>query len=177
MQQNNEILVTRQDFESYKEICSNTDESKKLLPHALAAQMFDIKPVIGDSFYYDVIKNQHEENYRKLINGEVYENQRGEEVLFKGLKLAIIYYSHARYVMDKDVNDTPFGMRHKTSEFSERVSDKRIDKMQNQSRAMGLSSLSDVQKYLSAKKDVFPLYRKCSTGNKKQVYKIKGAGK
>ncbi|TDO68823.1 hypothetical protein EV143_1187 [Flavobacterium chryseum] len=78
------------------------------------AQEFDLKPLVEEDFYFDLLAKKDELTYKKLIDGGSYTfNTRSYS--FQGLATVISYFSYARFVMNSSAVSTSHGMVVKTT--------------------------------------------------------------
>lgn len=163
-----DILVTKEEYEPYypiaKAILDKSDGFTRFIaPYILEAQESDIKPVLGNAFWTDLVANKSNDLYALILEGGEYTDANNNTCTFMGLKASIIYFSLGRYITGKNAVDTAFGMVSKTNEYSQPVSSKVIAESANSKTSMGIEYLSQVQKYLCLKATDYPLYKIGST--------------
>jgi len=124
-------LITYSDFSNYRDISSNISAAKRIDPYILEAQEIDIRSLLGDIFYNEVVSNPS--NYSTLLNGGTYDYD-GYTYSFKGLKAVHVYFAYARFVMNDDVKSTPSGMVNKLNQNSERVTEATINRISRNAR-------------------------------------------
>jgi hypothetical protein len=160
-----DLIITQENFQTIISLSKYIDFNAKILPQVAAAQQFDLKPWLGDSFYYDLIKNQDTDDNQSLLNGGEYTNTANEVVRHEGIKVALAFYAAARYVPDSNINFTPFGAVSKQSEFSEPVADKALVRKSTDYRQSADAIMYDVIKYIATFPVKYPKYKStsCST--------------
>ena len=99
-------LVNRADIALFKQI-SKTVADAKLEDIIIQTQIDDIRPLLGDKLFNDLMNNT--DDYDTLMDGGVY-TYNGITYQNYGLKAVIAYYVYARYMMFGSVTDTPFGL-------------------------------------------------------------------
>jgi len=99
-------LVNRADIALFKQI-SKTVADAKLEDIIIQTQIDDIRPLLGDKLFNDLMNNT--DDYDTLMDGGVY-TYNGITYQNYGLKAVIAYYVYARYMMFGAVTDTPFGL-------------------------------------------------------------------
>ncbi len=99
-------LVNRADIALFKQI-SKTVADAKLDDIIIQTQIDDIRPLLGDKLFNDLMNNT--DDYDTLMDGGVY-TYNGITYQNYGLKAVIAYYVYARYMMFGAVTDTPFGL-------------------------------------------------------------------
>ena len=78
------------------------------------AQEFDLKPLVEEDFYFDLLAKKDDEPYKALIDGGSY-TYNGRSYSFQGLATVISYFSYARFVMNSSAISTSHGMVVKTT--------------------------------------------------------------
>lgn len=173
------LLINRSDITPYAQVAIHAREEETLHTHILASQNVDIRPVLGDVFWTDIIANYLNANYQTLLQGGTYVNGDGNTVTFQGLKASIACFAYARYVLNKNAVDTPFGMVAKVSEYSVQTDPKLIISIASEKRNEGGLYLQDTIKYLRENEGLYPLYgNKCNTVKaNKFIHKLTPASK
>lgn len=82
------------------------------------AQQLDLKPLLCESFYCDLLEKKKAPVYRKLIKGGSYEHE-GKKCYFEGLGTVISYFAYARFVLKSNIVSTTHGFMIKETEWSE----------------------------------------------------------
>lgn len=154
------LLINKNDFKEYKQLSKGVD-IERIEHYITEAQDIDIRKLICDKFYFDIIKNWQLPSYQKLIHGETYTDEDDIEREYKGLKPVLVYYAYSRYCMRGSVVDTAFGMVQKTSENSQPISGTEKRDMRDTSIQTALQYWIDVQKYLKEKEETFPKWKDC----------------
>lgn len=73
------------------------------------AQKFDLKPLVREDFYYDLLSKKDDEPWTKLIDGGEYEfKDRTYE--FSGIGAVIAYFAYARFFLNSSAVSTSFGI-------------------------------------------------------------------
>lgn len=110
-------LITRDDIAHYKQI-SKTPHNDKLNEQILDAQLLDLQPLLGESFFNKIISAP--DDYSDLLSGCVYEHD-GISYTNYGLCMVLTYFAYARYIMFSSVIDTPFSVVEKLNDNSRPV--------------------------------------------------------
>lgn len=151
------LLITKADFESDKLIPKMTDEPR--VDRCIReAQKQELGELMGDALLSDLLKNSTADKYKKLLDGDEY-TVNSNTILFAGLKMALKYWTYARYISQQKVNVGTHGVNIKKNENSEPVEDKTIANEVADARQMAQLYWHDTVKYLAAKgKTVYPLW-------------------
>ena len=170
-------LITLANIQAVKSISLNINESKQLTPYILEAQNFDLRELIGDAFFLDLVTdflaNPSLSIYSLLFNGGTY-TYGGETYHLDGLKLYLIYSTYARYLSNSNVISTASGLVHKTNQYSESVTEKTISRLVSQARSSAVFCENNIKDYLSRFKSNYPLYKQ--EKQKSTAFKIRNIG-
>jgi hypothetical protein len=175
------LLLTKDDFLEDKLIPSIT-ELVKLEKCIRDAQEEDLRPLMGDRFYTDMILNFSLNDsdvthiYVPLMRGEDYEDSDGYTIHFSGLRMALKNWTYARYIAQVQFNVTSHSVVNKLQDNSQLVSSKTIAAQVEAARSMAVSYWADVVKYLKVKYASYPLW----TGQKttpRGSFRIRVGGK
>lgn len=131
--------------------------------YAREAQMFDLKPLVCEDFYQDLMSETPQRDYSLLLEGGSYTHQ-GRKYEFAGLKAVLAYFAYARYIFTGHQIDTPYGVRGKVYQDGEGVSqgerrDLRTLYMQNANELW-----EDCRRYIERHRGQFPEWSSCDTG-------------
>jgi len=170
-------LITLANIQAVKSISLNVNESKQLTPYIQEAQNFDLRELLGDAFYLDLIADFTASpslaDYSLLFNGGSYIH--GNETYYlDGVKQFLIYCTYARYLSNSNVIPTATGLVHKTNQYSEKVDEKTIARLVAQSRSGATFIENGIKDYLRRKSSDYPLY-KCER-EKSTGFKIRNIG-
>lgn len=152
------LLINRSDITPYAQVALHAREDLTLQPHILAAQNVDVKPVLGAALWYDILTNQYAGLNQELIAGGTYTDLNGNTASFQGVKAALACFAYARYVLSKNVIDTPFGMVSKNSEFSTPVTPEALVPIASEKRNEGSLYLRECITFIQANQASFPLW-------------------
>lgn len=120
-------------------------KSMKLEKCIEQAEDFDIKKVLGNSFYTTIDKTKS--TYDLLLNGGNY-TYDGVEYSFKGLNYAIAWFAFARWTKLSNSNPTAFGTVVKNSDYSDPVEERKLQKEASEYESAGVEYLEDVKLFL-----------------------------
>jgi hypothetical protein len=172
-------LITLQNIQAVKSISLNVNEVKQLTPHILEAQNFDLRELIGDAFYLDLIADfialPSLIKYSFIFNGGQYTYQN-ETYYLDGLKHYLVYSSYSRYLANSNVISTATGLVHKTNQYSDKVEEKTIARLVSQSRSAATFCEENIKKYLERNKSSYPLYKCDKNVNFTNGIKIRNIG-
>ena len=129
------------------------------------AQLFDLKPILCEDFYYDVLYNKNTEPYATLLNGGNY-IYNGRTYTFLGLKAVLAYFTYARFIMKSSNTSTSYGNVTKINPFSEPMSQQEKRNLYYNYQKEANMIYQDVVKYLDRNSILFPSYAcRCGKSN------------
>ena len=151
-------LINITDFTDRNYLTQNLSASD-IDPVILEAQDFDVKVVLGDALFFDLMANQTAAKYIDLLNGIVY-TPTGETnpIRFAGLKEVLKYYVYARLLVTDGTKSTNSGFVQKTLENSERISGARLTQMIAQKRSGAKVYEDEMVAFLNNYPAIYPLY-------------------
>ncbi len=121
----------------------------------------DLKPLVCDSFYVDLLKNYVDVRYQNLLNGQNYEYE-GLDYCFAGLNTVISYFVFARYCYDSPIVSTSHGRVIKETSYSSPTDLKQRKDDYHRFRHDAMTYFKDVEIYLQRNEDLFPEFFECS---------------
>jgi hypothetical protein len=154
-------LITLSDIKNYKPISSNINTANKLDVYISEAQHMDLRPLLGDPFYYDLLKDFEGSpslnKYQDLYNGCEY--QIGNYTFkHEGLKPILAYLTYSRFIISSNDEPTPFGQVQKTNPYSQPVPDKTLQSKSDQAKSGAFSYWEQTLKYLNHNYKKYPLW-------------------
>lgn len=159
-----DILIDASDIRPYAQVSILIEQEDQLHPYILAAQNNDIKPILGNVFWTDLVQNRNLQKYKDLMEGGNY-TKEGDTLSFSGLKAAIAEYTYARYVMGKNIQDTPFGMVTKESDYTQPASAKQLAEVAAAHRSAGQNYLMEVIDFLNQNTTTYDKYKQTCGSN------------
>jgi len=156
------LLTNKQECSNYLTVSFHRKEVE-FNRYIREAQIFDLKPLLCDDFYQDLISESPLRDYRLLLTGGSY-THGGRRYEFAGLKAVLAYFIYARYIFTGHQVDTAFGVKEKSYQDSEGISggerrDIRKMYIQNANELW-----EDCRKYIERNKEHFPEWEKCNEG-------------
>lgn len=125
-------------------------DREKILAYIVEAEQMNIKPVLGDKLFLDILAHGEEkEEYQTLLNGGTYTSRDGGVYSFVGLKCCLAYFVFAKNVMMGDFQTTRFGVVLKEADFSSHISTKERSDCYNDTLEVANSYLRDCLRYCS----------------------------
>lgn len=125
-------------------------DHEKILAYITEAEQMNIKPVLGDKLFLDILQNgEDNEKYQTLLAGGTYRANNGDIYSFVGLKVCIAYFVFAKNVMVGDFQSTRFGTVLKESDYASHISTQERSHCYNDTLEVANSYLRDCLRYCS----------------------------
>lgn len=154
-------IITSTEFATFRNISVKLDEGK--IDEAIGlAQQSDLIEILGD-FYFDVVKNQLEDDWLPLMNGSTFEYCE-EEYVHAGIKRLLADYTYSRFVYMVNINATPFGFQKKFTNDSEGIDRNTIKDLAKQAQIDAGIKFKFIEYYIKSEPELFERYYK----NKRQ---------
>lgn len=139
------LLINRAKISQYKQISKSTFD-EVLNQHISEAQRHDLKPLLGERLYNDLITNPSA--YTDLLEGGTYV-YNGITYINEGVEMLLSYYVYSRYAMFGSVTDTPFSMVEKLNGGESKPVDSTFKKsLYQMNRDMAYNIWLTVESYL-----------------------------
>lgn len=156
------LLINKEDVSKYVKVSfyRKEDDFTRWIQEA---QMFDLKGLCCEAFYQDLVSDTPQRDYALLLSGGQYE-WKGAKYEFAGLKAALSYFAFAHYVFMGHQSDTPWGVKEKMYQDSDKISqmERRDARTIYMQRADTL--WQDCKKYVERNKERFPEWGACDSG-------------
>lgn len=149
------ILITLQDIKSVRPTAEL--DSVRWQPFAVEAQDQDLRPILGDGLYYQLMQTPAETAYANLLNGTTY-TYDGQTVYFDGLKPMLVYFFLARFIQNNPVNITRYGIVQKVTPQSQPVDATMIRQVVNEMKSNAATYRNQVDQFLLQNQSTYPLY-------------------
>lgn len=138
-------LITRNDIAKYRQISKSANDAK-LNEMTLDAQLLDLQPLLGESFYNKIMANPSE--FEELLNGGIYDVDSISYTNY-GLKMVLAYFTYARVIMFSSIIDTPYSVVEKLNDTSRPADASSKKTIYSLNRDAAFQIWENVKKYLS----------------------------
>lgn len=115
------------------------------------AQEFDLKPLLCDEFYFDMLENTEGDPFDKIIPGLKYEHEN-KTYYHEGLEAVLSYFTYARLILKGNVWSTSHGLVVKKTPQSEPVSQAEKKDLYHSHRQDANKLFESVVKYMERMK-------------------------
>jgi len=153
------LLISFNDIKALKPISNNIDIPKKVDLAIQDAQEFDIRPLIGESFYLAIVANPSA--YADLLDGVSY-TISGDEYESPGVKKCLALFAYARIKNDANDHDTAYGTMNKNNPYSTGVSEATKVRQLKEIRDQAQYYWKRIEMYLNEKSNDYPLWENSS---------------
>lgn len=150
-------LLTPTQIQSFKDLGIKIDE-KKIIPIIEQAQIVELKEVLGDRFYFDVIANKNNPDYAPLLSGCSF-TYFGVNYYQDGLNALLADYFMSKYILQVNTNLTPFGATQKLSNDSELADRNSLKDVSTQQLQLAGARWEIIRLYLNANPNLFPNWK------------------
>lgn len=141
-----EHLVTPQEIVKLGRPIGQVSDDK-LNAYITEAEQLYIKPILGTSLFLRLLSDDSDEKIHTLLEGGIYEDEKGETQSLLGLKVTLSYFVYAQNVMSGDFQSTRFGMRLKEDNYSSGISSKERSDCYNNTLEIANSYLRECVSY------------------------------
>jgi hypothetical protein len=167
------MLITDIDLKKIIQVSEHTEEDK-INTAIKEAERFDLKDLLGEELFWDLINNTTQQKYIDLLDGKSYTNKEGNTVQFEGVKIVISYFASARLLkLNNNLEVTRYGTMVKLAKNLSQVPDpKMTSKTIADLQSIANEYFKEIEKFLDLNKEIYPLWKvSCSGGeNKKKTF-------
>jgi hypothetical protein len=143
-----EHLITANEVVSAGRPMGGKVDEGRLTSYIAEIEQLNIKPVLGDALFLDLLQNgDTNEKYKLLLSGGTYTSSDGSIYSFAGLKACIAYYVFAKNVMVGDFQTTRYGVVLKESDYASHISSKERSDCYNDTLEVANCYLKDCVRY------------------------------
>lgn len=150
------MIIQPDTLRRYRPIAENIEDPARIVPYIREAETLRLVDVIGASLYHWLDSTDFSTGdtfdylspsgrvvtitaaqYAALMNGGYYDRPGCGSGYSEGLSAAIAYIAYARFVVNNPINVTAFGVKTKSSAYSENVSDTILIRSANDAQKIG----------------------------------------
>lgn len=168
-------IIEVEEIKIYKDIGKNPDKDKisQLIEEA---QITHLKDTLGSQFYFDLYNNLDNPIYQDLLSGSSF-SYKDINYYQDGIKALLSDYFMSKYVMQINVNFTPFGATVKETDNSSPVERNTLKDISTQQLQLASSRWELIEMYLDSNKSIFSNWKNntCtnSSENSERRYKFR----
>ncbi len=143
------LLITKSKAAEYVQVAIGCSD-KEFERFIREAQEFDLKDLLCEDFYYDLLKKSTEDPYLNILPGKEYEHD-GKTYYHEGLEAVLAYFSYARFILKGNVVSTSHGFVVKKTPNSEPISQNEKKDLYYSHRQDANKLFENVAKYMDRK--------------------------
>jgi len=146
----------------------NNVEDQFINIHILEAQQIELRYVLGDELYDDIISeytDYAEAGYQNINN---FVSEKNQNLRNEYIKWVLLYYTLYHSIYDLDTKMTNKGIENQHSNYSINADISRIEKRRNDYQNIAETYVSRMLDYIMKNIEDYPLYKdfiKCDTNN------------
>jgi hypothetical protein len=159
-------ILTAAEAQSFKDIGQKID-IKKIDSNIEQAQLTELKGVLGDRFYFDLLNNVSNPTYQDLLSGSSF-TYLGVNYYQDGLKALLADYFMAKYVLSINNNFTPFGATQKAPQDGELTDRNSLKDISTQQMQLAGARWEIIKMYLNVNYTLFPHWLNAIYGDESQ---------
>lgn len=137
------MILTAEDYKSIRAVGANVPNDR-IEVYIEQAETLVVMQALGVDLYKSISENKSQ--YTLLLDGGYYTTQDGQSWT-AGLKKAIAYIAHSKFILNNSVSVTAFGVRTKESTYSDKAAENEVIRQSNEARNVGDEYLYSCIKY------------------------------
>ncbi|MFC5046295.1 hypothetical protein ACFSTE_13335 [Aquimarina hainanensis] len=151
-----ELLINKSTVESYLNVAIGVSE-KEFNTYIEEAQELDLKDILREEFYVDLVINREEDKWKLLIEGGKY-SYNDREYIFSGIGKVLSYFTYARFILKGNITSTSHGFVIKKTPHSEPINLEERRNFYYKYREDAFKIFEGVKKYIERKGD-YPSFK------------------
>lgn len=156
------LLITKEIVADKLQVAIGYDE-KEFDTFIREAQQLDLKPLLCEDFFYDLISKKDDEVFVKLMTGGDY--QHGSRTYsFVGIDTVLSYFAYARFYLNSPGVSTSYGIVFKNNPQSTPVPLEDRRNTYYKKREDANSFLTDCKAFIERNISDYPSYNNCNKG-------------
>lgn len=163
------ILINKSDLIANTEIFP-TIKDQTVNRFVKDAQLLDLRPQMGEEFFFDFMQNISEQKNQDIFNEKIY-SYNNNMYLSSGIKEALIQYAYARIIKYGSYVSTPFGVQVKDHRDSRETTLNEKNSLFKQHQSIAAEHMRTVFDFIKRNKDQYPLFNICC-GSTKRKFKM-----
>lgn len=155
-----ELLINKSKVAEVLQVAIGYD-SKEFDVFIREAQDFDLKPLLCEDFYYDLVKKKADAPFLELIDGANYQyNER--DYFHRGLGDVLAYFTYARFMLKSNNVSTSHGIVTKKTPHSEPITIAEKRNFYYKYKKDANLIFEDVKKFVERNIDTFDSWNNCN---------------
>ena len=161
------MLIQLTDILKFKKVSKTAD----IDIYINEAELIDLKPLLGERLYQDLVDNVGLPKYQDLLRGTTYTDNTITYTTL-GLIPVLANFSVARYVIFSGDVDTPLGWVSKDTPYSTAISTASKKSRSKSCEQTAYEYWKSVRDFLNRNTDIYPLWQQCVNRRRFNINKI-----
>lgn len=157
------MLIDKIEIAKHRQI-SQSVRDDKIDPYIEDAEFLDLKNLLGELLYNDIVANPTSAENIKLMDPFAY-TYEGYNYKHQGLKKVLSIFSYSRYIMFGSNTDTPFGLMNKRSQDSDQVETDQLKIIYKKDQQIAHQYFGEIRRYLDRFASTYPLWQVDCSGS------------
>tara|TARA_R110002153_G_scaffold1965_2_gene9717 strand:+ start:8389 stop:8904 length:516 start_codon:yes stop_codon:yes gene_type:complete len=159
----NDLIINKGTVQAHLQVAEGVDK-KNFKRFIYEAQYIDLRELMCEVFYNDLVSNYTNQIYQSLLVGGsyVYEDKT---YYYEGLEVVLSYFAYGRFITESNIQSTSFGMVRKNSQESERATQRELEAMADKNNDRALMLFESTKTFLDRNEETYTLWE-CSECDK-----------
>tara|TARA_R110000744_G_scaffold3563_1_gene13477 strand:+ start:46 stop:561 length:516 start_codon:yes stop_codon:yes gene_type:complete len=170
----NDLIINKGTVQAYLQVAEGVDK-KNFKRFVYEAQFIDLRELMCEAFYNDLVSNYTEAIYQNLLVGGSYTFE-DKTYYYEGLEICLSYFSYARFISESNIQSTSFGMVRKNSQESERASQRELEAIAQKNTERALLLFQSTKLFLDRNEETYTFWEcnDCDTNTDKTNIELWG---
>jgi len=152
----NDLIINKGTVQAHLQVAEGVDK-KNFKRFVYEAQFIDLRELMCESFYNDLVSNYTETIYQDLLVGGSYTFE-DKTYYYEGLEICLSYFAYARFISESNIQSTSFGMVRKNSQESERASQRELEAIAQKNTERALLLFKSTKLFLDRNEETYTFW-------------------
>jgi hypothetical protein len=170
----NDLIINKGTVQAHLQVAEGVDK-KNFKRFVYEAQFIDLRELMCEAFYNDLVSNYTEAIYQNLLVGGSYTFE-DNTYYYEGLEICLSYFAYARFISESNIQSTSFGMVRKNSQESERASQRELESIAQKNTDRALLLFKSTKLFLDRNEETYTFWEcnDCDTNTDKTNIELWG---
>ena len=170
----NDLIINKGTVQAHLQVAEGVDK-KNFKRFVYEAQFIDLRELMCESFYNDLVSNYTNSIYQNLLVGGSYTFE-DKTYYYEGLEICLSYFAYARFISESNIQSTSFGMVRKNSQESERASQRELEAIAQKNTERALLLFQSTKLFLDRNEETYTFWEcnDCDTNTDKTNIELWG---
>jgi hypothetical protein len=170
----NDLIINKGTVQAHLQVAEGVDK-KNFKRFVYEAQFIDLRELMCEAFYNDLVSNYTEAIYQNLLVGGSYTFE-DKTYYYEGLEICLSYFAYARFISESNIQSTSFGMVRKNSQESERASQRELEAIAQKNTERALLLFQSTKLFLDRNEETYTFWEcnDCDTNTDKTNIELWG---